>query len=254
MKKTLLGKFFGLILMGNFYLLPSQFLLEEDLKQRDKLRTLSINQEVVLIDKDLPNNNHFSETIFLERMSSGKNGNPGRMIIESRLPVDNQGAAVTTSRRLLTDSELSPSELLWMFYLIHDSKLLSQKLSAYFSLQKNQLEKFGNRIAYRIGDPQSQQYLWFDKDFIHPLGYTLKTKQGKLEVRWDEKPAYNNEIYLPQELQIFLNDQLVEKRTISGIRINTLSTTELFRSSAPSPTMVPSAWQKQLTEFRGRYY
>lgn len=266
--------YFGAALIGLNYLLPSSYLFEEDLRQKLKLRNVVVTQEITLYDSSLPNGEiRFQETVYTELPATGR----GHVRIESRYPtaVNETGAATTTQLRLLVSDlsrtveqwrgqsrslpELPLNETPLLFYTVREVGPLTARLQSLgVDLSIRQIDRLGGKVVYRVGAKDSGSCLWFDKELMHPLGMSLQSKQqGRIQVSWEATPAYNDDVYYPQEIVTSIDGRPLEKRRLLNIRVNQQLQPELFNFPNP-PTAKPDATPAELLErivaLRSRLY
>lgn len=214
-------------LMWLAFLLPSQFIFDEDLRSRQKIKSLAFNQRATLYDNKGQISQQLQERLYIKVAS--KTG-PAELKIETIYPTTPQ---VSRVRLLLRGDQLwqEPSRLkslptadFWLyFYLFSNSDELTNLFNQQrLAWQQRQLVIVNSRPVYQLGD--AKQWLWFDQEPPHLLGYRL----GRVTVRWDMTPAWNDDLYLPRKIQIFDDDVLVEEREISTPRVNNLDETSMF--------------------------
>ncbi len=236
-----------------FYLLPPSYLFDEDLRQKQKVRTLQVHQQTTIYHPSLPKGEIvFREVTYIDNHAPQKKDNKlvsiGRFRQESfypqavlpPLPIGKQQRAAFVKRTLIgkgdrllyadakkSEPQLPNAEMLLLFYLYRDVATLMQVLGSHgYDTSIRKLASLGERIVYQLGNPEKGDVLWFDKQLMHPLGFTYA--KGKFSVRWDGAEAKSTEAFYPREISFYNGEQLVEKRRITAIKINVSLTESLF--------------------------
>ena len=217
------------------YLLPTQYILEQHVEQQSKrpIKSLTAKRNIDMNSEDLDASRvSLRENVYVLFDGVGLRFRRDTFVtIRSNLDRSKlqrakiiylyDGKRSVTFANSATPAETSfpKSEL----FLLTNTASSSQTLAAIlqrqgYELSTQRLARLGNAVVYELGGDRSKNAWWYDIQSMLPIGYSFN--QGRYRSLWDGQPLTRNDGFFPREQRILIDDQAIETRKSSGVRVN----------------------------------